>query len=257
VVDDKGEPLIPVHATKGATRYRYYVSQTAHHAGADGKRIPARELEALVIERFFAALQDCAALADWGFELRPSDYARISERGQDPASERGNQRAWTMAVVEQVRVERDRISIDLSATAIATHLGIGTPDPTAALTLDCDARLTRSGRVMKLVERDGRAVVGTADPALIRLMAKAHRWWRELRASGLDVKSFARREGINPAYLSRVLRLVFLSPKVTEAILTGTAKGAGGTGLMTLRGAFPVEWHDQERMLLGGHVRPF
>jgi DNA invertase Pin-like site-specific DNA recombinase len=251
VIDDKGEPLIPVHATKGATRYRYYVSQRAHHAGADGLRIPARELEALVIERVVAALADSAALAGWGFELRPSDYARISERGPDSTNQRGNPRGWTRAVVEQVRIERDRIAIDLSAAAIAAHLGIGTPDATAALTLDCDARLTRSGRVMKLVERDGRAVVGTPDPALIRLMAKAHRWWRDLGTSGLDVKSFARREGINPAYLSRVLRLVFLSPKVTEGILTGTAKGAGGTGVMTLRGAFPVEWHEQERMLLG------
>ena len=52
VREEAGEPLIPVHATKGKVRYRYYVSRALQTGeGGDGMRIPARELETAVVER--------------------------------------------------------------------------------------------------------------------------------------------------------------------------------------------------------------
>src|SRR3546814_14539342 len=53
--DDRDEPLIAVHANKGKVRYRYYVSRSLQHSGdarkTGGMRLPAREIETMVIER--------------------------------------------------------------------------------------------------------------------------------------------------------------------------------------------------------------
>lgn len=46
IFDCEGQPLLASHTTKGAQRYRYYVSKTLHHASSDqGMRLPAREIE--------------------------------------------------------------------------------------------------------------------------------------------------------------------------------------------------------------------
>lgn len=60
----------------------------------------------------------------------------------------------------------------------------------------------------------------------------------------------ARREGVGPSYVSRVVRLAFLSPKVIEAALGGRLK-AGVNVLMLLRhGAISDDWAEQERRLI-------
>jgi DNA invertase Pin-like site-specific DNA recombinase len=71
LVDEAGEPLIAAHTSKpakaggeGRVRYRYYVSQATQRGEGEGEglRIPARELEALVIARLREELADPFAL---------------------------------------------------------------------------------------------------------------------------------------------------------------------------------------------------
>ena len=60
VFDENGERLTPTHAIKKGARYRYYVSASlvkGEGKGSHGRRIPAGDLETLVIARlrdFFA-----------------------------------------------------------------------------------------------------------------------------------------------------------------------------------------------------------
>jgi site-specific DNA recombinase len=53
--DENGERLTPTHAIKKGTRYRYYVSRSlitgATKSGSKGRRIPAANLETLVISK--------------------------------------------------------------------------------------------------------------------------------------------------------------------------------------------------------------
>ena len=64
--DDSGERLTPTHAVKKGTRYRYYVSKSLITGAAkdhsQGRRIPAGNLESLVIGRLRAFLADEGAL---------------------------------------------------------------------------------------------------------------------------------------------------------------------------------------------------
>jgi site-specific DNA recombinase len=66
VFDESGERLTPTHAVKKGTRYRYYVSgsliagRAKDHSG--GRRIPAGNLENLVIGRLRDFLADDGAI---------------------------------------------------------------------------------------------------------------------------------------------------------------------------------------------------
>lgn len=66
LIDEEGTPLIATHACKGKVRYRYYGSKALQHDPeadpSSGMRIPAREIEAAVVGRVAAALDDPVSL---------------------------------------------------------------------------------------------------------------------------------------------------------------------------------------------------
>ena len=67
------------------------------------------------------------------------------------------------------------------------------------------------------------------DNTILKALARAHRWRGMLEAKLFgSVRDLAKAEKINEAYLGRVLRLTLLSPKVTEAIMSGRQRGGAG-----------------------------
>ena len=68
VFDETGERLTPTHAIKKGTRYRYDVSTSlitgAGRTRSSGRRIPAGNLEGLVINRLRTFLADPGAILD-------------------------------------------------------------------------------------------------------------------------------------------------------------------------------------------------
>ena len=68
VFDETGERLTPTYAVKKGTRYRYYVSTSlvtgAGRNRSSGRRIPAGNLEGLVINRLRTFLADPGAILD-------------------------------------------------------------------------------------------------------------------------------------------------------------------------------------------------
>ena len=88
------------------------------------------------------------------------------------------------------------------------------------------------------------------DNTILKALARAHRW-RGMLESKLfaSVRDLAKAEKINEAYLGRVLRLTLLSPKITEAILSG--KQRDELELAELLKPFPIEWDNQEVLFLG------
>ena len=71
-----------------------------------------------------------------------------------------------------------------------------------------------------------------------------------LRRGEPDITTLAGHEGVQPAYVTRVLRLAFLAPAVVDAILSSTIRtGVDGTAL-TATGAIPTLWLEQAVRLL-------
>jgi site-specific DNA recombinase len=256
IVDERGEPLIATHACKGKVRYRYYVSQGLQDGtSATGMRVPAREIENVVTERLVKLFDDSIELIATAWLQVPVDaYPLAAARAQEVAARlRQRDRALVGELVEQVRIERDRIEVSCTAVSVASVMGVET-DPTAPVTivLPSDVRLTRTGRAMRLIDTSGATTSGEPNAALIRLVAQAHRLWGMLRSERIDITRLAGREGMSAAYLTRVLRLAFLAPAVTEAILAGTQPAQLTVHRLTLGEAVPADWILQQACLVAG-----
>lgn len=250
VVDQDGNPLTADHATANKVRYRYYVGAASPSSGP-AVRIPARQLETAVIDRVVRALEDPVGLvADWGINLVPGDLRHLVETR---STARSASRDAIRDMIRQVRISRRVLEISLSPARIAEHLRLPCPAAEVDVTFSCDVSLKRSGQAVRLVTQDGMPLADAPNSALIRLVALAHHWWAELRSSELNIKDYAGQIGVSPTYVTRVLRLAFLSPKVTAAILAGCANTTIGCRVLTrLEGAEVIDlpWREQERILL-------
>jgi hypothetical protein len=88
------------------------------------------------------------------------------------------------------------------------------------------------------------------DNAMVKALARAFRWRRMLETgAAATVREIAAAEKINESYVSRVLRLTLLAPKIVEAIPDG--RQAPEMTLPVLMGPFPVEWDRQRATLIG------
>ena len=254
VVDAEGVPLVATHASKGAARYRYYVSRDLQTGtSSTGLRIPATELEAVVTQRIASAFADPLALAAAAqLTIAPGDVARLCSAAEAIAGSTGAAlRATAGKLFTAVRVHDGRIDIDCAGAAIATVLGAAAdPDTADTVTLPAHVRLTRSGRVMRLVQASGAGVTATANGSVIRLILQARRWWAILKEGELDISMLAAQETVQPAYVTRVLRLAFLSPAVVEAILAGGARAGVDGAMLTSTGAISSVWACQAETCL-------
>lgn len=253
-MDAAGEPLLAVHATKGKTRYRYYVSRGLHTGTAStGMRLPARELELAVTARLTKLFADPLALIGtcW-LQLDSSEVGTVMARCADVAlSPAAPHRATVCALVERVTIHRDQVEITCSSAAIAELLQVPqNGDAPATITIRSDVTLTRSGTALRLVQAGGSTSDGSPNQALVRLILRARRWWDILRQGEMDITQLAANEGLQNGYVTRVLRLAFLAPQVTDAILTGTLRAGIDGGALTATGAIPPLWAAQVATML-------
>jgi hypothetical protein len=79
------------------------------------------------------------------------------------------------------------------------------------------------------------------DNVMVKALARAARWQRMLDDGACaTIGELAKREKVNRGYMSRVLRLMLLSPDLIEAILDG--RQPEGMRLDDLLAGFPHEW---------------
>ena len=90
-------------------------------------------------------------------------------------------------------------------------------------------------------EAESGPVSTRGDPALVKALARAHRWRRMLEAGEHGtVRELAKAEKVNETYISRALRLTLLAPDTVEAILYG--RQPEGMTLPGLMEGVAVEW---------------
>ncbi len=79
---------------------------------------------------------------------------------------------------------------------------------------------------------------------IVKALARAFRW-RRLMDSGeyTSIAALAAAEGIDKSYVSKILRLSLLEPKVVESVINSTEDCE--CRLEQLLGPFPIEWQEQ------------
>jgi len=277
VFDHTGERLTPTYSAKKGTRYRYYVS-TALLTGArsnrsSGRRIPAGNLEGLVINRLRTFLADPGAVLDAvDGSHGGSGQRQLIERGRQIADELGalapdEVKATLLRLLCRVAVKPDCVEIIISRHRLAQLLAGQSinltmkdqrlqqrkPDDDNVVALTAPARLERVGREMRMLVENSDDHTA-ADPSLLRIIARAHDIQARLtQNTKLTVHDIARDERVTAAYIYTLLRLPWLAPDVTTAIINGQQPSQlNAKRLMRLTARLPTDWIEQ-RALFGFH----
>jgi len=263
--DGDSNPMTPSYAVKKGTRYRYYVSRpliTKHQTERSaGLRIPAAEVEQLVTSRVRQWLLDpgsiyqATQLPDLSAQRRlVAGAAEIGKGWPDLPGTR--QRAVLTALIARIEVRADQINIHLRATRLGALLDVATALPSVAedetQILSVPIRLRRAGREITM-RVDGTDPFATAKPdtRLIRLLIRARRFNATLvGGDGVPFAALAKREGVSPSYFTRLVRLSYLAPDITQAILDGRQPHDLTADQLLAHSRLPLAWHDQ-RTLLG------
>ena len=86
-----------------------------------------------------------------------------------------------------------------------------------------------------------------ADPALVKAIARARRWFGDL-ANGTvpSLAALAEREKLHPRSITQILPLAFLAPDIVKAAIAGRLPR--GLGLTRLADP-PMDWTAQRRQI--------
>jgi hypothetical protein len=138
--------------------------------------------------------------------------------------------------------------------------------PSSSITVRVPLAIRSRGGRKLVVTPDGSPATLTtrtrADPAMVKALARAHRWKRLLEEGRYaSLSEMAKAERIDRGYIGKMLRLTLLAPDIVEAILDG--RHPAELASPRLIEQLPVEWSKQRQTLLNPgpvpcslHVQP-
>ena len=240
--DETGAPLTPSHAVKSGRRYRYYVSKrlidNTVSGGESGRRLPAREIERFVMDSISGLLADRAALTRAARNSGMTAH-RIARLLDTSIRWKGN----PLDIVERIDFASERVLFSLNLAPLADQ---------SDLIIDhvLWVNFRRRGVETKLVLEGSGGAASNPDPALIKAVVRAHRWFDDLTSGrACTFAKIAEQEGLGHRYVRNLLPLAFLSPEIIEVILNGTQPVNLTTERLTKRVDLPLAWSDQRALL--------
>jgi hypothetical protein len=117
--------------------------------------------------------------------------------------------------------------------------------------LSVAARLRRTGMETRLLVQ---GAIGSAhrvpDRSLLRLIGQAHRFHdMVITGQGKTITELAKEAGVTPSWFTRVLRLGFLAPEISRAILQGRQPVTLTAKTLILQGKLAPAWSSQRTQL--------
>jgi len=210
LLDDKGNRMSPSYSSKNGVRYRFYVSSAV---------LRGRKAAAGSVSRIAASEIESVVLAT----LNTHRLESISD-GMPTAE-----------MVERVVVAKDRLLITISGTAgkdareIKLKWSPKPRDPATAAPDEAQREETR-------------------DQGLIQSVARAHAWLHSLcDGTHPSVELLATGIGLHPKVVRQALRLAFLAPALSSAILEG--RQPAGLSLAQISKQLPLSWTEHQRLL--------
>jgi site-specific DNA recombinase len=248
LVDEHGTKLTSTHAVKDGKRYRYYVG-SADEGGGKGPvwRLPAHEIETLVTTELVAFLSDqqrlCHALQPWApspDQLEGAFHAAevLANRLKGSA---GDRREALLGAVSEIGLHQSELIIGLHVHVLrgeARPEGVRGAD---VVRLRVPAAFERRAAEIKIVV-PGREIAGTADPALLKAIARGHTWFEDLATGGAaTIMEIADREHVTDRYVASLIRLAFMPPRLVSACLASEPTSISLAQAITSGGG-PLLW---------------
>jgi site-specific DNA recombinase len=210
--DDRGNCMSPSYSTKNGVRYRFYVSSALLRGRKTGAGSVAR-VAAVEIERaVLAALEN---------------HGRSAVKTEPTST----------AAIERVVIAADQLLITISGTAEAD-------DIPREMRLPWSIKPKNS---LPMIEGDATSDA-TYNEALVQAIVRAYAWVQCLR-NGIypSIEHLAEANNLHPKVVRQALRLAFLPPDVTSAILEGRQPST--LTLARIPKFLPLPWADQRRLL--------
>jgi len=112
-------------------------------------------------------------------------------------------------------------------------------------------QLRRAEQAIKmLIEGTDPFATAKPDARLVKLLIRARRFNATLLDSdGVPFAALAKREGVSPSYFTRLVRLSYLAPDITEAILEGRQPHDLTADKLLAHSRLPLGWHEQRAVL--------
>lgn len=226
--DGEGRKMKPDHATKRGKRYRYYAT---HPDTVSRKhpawRVPAGDLESIVLAQLRGIFDE--------------EHEETTLLTADLQTIDGDQQREIIArYIDRVTIHTDHVEIMMSAAGSAEEEKIMVP-----------ATLGRRGRETRLAlppTEEGSPVL--RDPALIKLVVKAHQAREMLEGSGGEtIAELAHEHGYSRDYFGVLLRIAYLAPDILAAILEGRQPIALTRQRLARTTNLPIAWQEQREML--------
>ncbi len=225
IFDDRGHRMTPSHARRRGIKYRYYISsallQGRPKQAGTVSRIPANEIEALVIKAVRDHLNESTEIAD--------------------------------ALLIQNHVVRVEVHSDQLVIELADANGVGSKRKRGRKKIEVQWQKTPSTRRREILvpdsgpPQDARPIRSENRALLVASIAQGRRWLAELISdSKANTESIADRQGCSVRKVNMTISLAFLAPDLVKAAIDGRLPyGMGVVRLSDL----PAEWSRQNLML--------
>ena len=236
IYDDAGQRLVSSHTSKNGKRYRYYVTPEG-----DGRlpsdprdkkmRLPAAEIDELVLTNLQAFLRDKRRISDVvrSHGYRASDIRDALDMAdrvarQLAANDPAEKQTAINDLVSRVVVTKEALQIyvrfaRLIAGATESSQSATRHHEEAYVTIEVPFCRDRAGSHRLLIEaREGHQ----PDLVVVKAIARAYQWFEELSTGrATSMAEIAKRENITDNYVSNLIHLAWLPPKMMESILDG------------------------------------
>ena len=224
IFDDRGNRMTPSCARKKSKRYRYYLSSSliqgqAKLAGTV-RRVPAPEIETLILQAVRQHLKDSESMADR--DLVHDHVTRVEVQ----AEQLGIKLARKGDETADGKAEDAVLYIPWKKTALKRRREVIAP--------------TSTGQDVHPIRSETRI-------ALVTSIARGRRWLDEIITGAVaDVEQIATREKCSIRQVNMTISLAFVAPVLVKAAIDGRLPR--GVGIARLRDA-PAEWSRQHAML--------
>lgn len=276
--DEDYRPFTVSYAQNHGRRYRYYISKNkAAGWGLDGRsslspwRLASDTIEPIVEDLLCTILGDRNRLATWAGQQNALPHlssilenAKALTNSFKTLDDRSSKAATLRSVIRRIIMGHGQITIEVTPARLIYSL----LNPDVAATdnfLDRDVpslvdsdfepitmplTIKRRGVESRIVLDGIYQQKAAIDRDLVALVGRAHLYLQLLaNGSGTNISDLCRLYGLSNSDISRALPIAFLSPKITDAILTGMQPADLTVAKLTRLVELPMDWQAQEEML--------
>jgi hypothetical protein len=154
-------------------------------------------------------------------------------------------------LVDRVELKSDGIRVSIKLPLAGAEKSRAQLSDQVAIARWLPMQLKRRGVELRLIVGDHHnRSAAVIDLALVKAVARAHRWFDELSTGkARSLAAIAAREGLAVRYVGRLIRLAFLAPDIVESIVEGRQPTTLTAEALTRRIELPLSWCSQKTAL--------